>query len=53
MAAIVITTIWWSLGDRDDPVSGGLQDISKDIYEAAASTTPRASRRSGTSRCRT
>jgi multiple sugar transport system permease protein len=41
MAAIVITTIWWSLGIAMILFLAGLQDISKDIYEAAASTTRR------------
>ncbi|RME14809.1 MAG: sugar ABC transporter permease [Alphaproteobacteria bacterium] len=36
MAAIVITTIWWSLGIAMILFLAGLQDISKDIYEAAA-----------------
>lgn len=36
MAAIVITTIWWSLGIAMMLFLAGLQDISKDIYEAAA-----------------
>ncbi len=35
MAAIVITTIWWSLGIAMILFLAGLQDISKDIYEAA------------------
>lgn len=36
MAAIVITTVWWSLGIAMILFLAGLQDISKDIYEAAA-----------------
>ena len=36
MAAIVITTVWWSLGVAMILFLAGLQDISKDIYEAAA-----------------
>ena len=36
MAAIVITTIWWSLGIAMILFLAGLQDISRDIYEAAA-----------------
>jgi multiple sugar transport system permease protein len=36
MAAIVITTIWWSLGIAMILFLAGIQDISKDIYEAAA-----------------
>lgn len=36
MAAIVIATIWWSLGIAMILFLAGLQDISKDIYEAAA-----------------
>lgn len=36
MAAIVITTIWWSLGIAMILFLAGLQDISKDLYEAAA-----------------
>ncbi len=35
MAAIVIATIWWSLGIAMILFLAGLQDISKDIYEAA------------------
>ena len=36
MAAIVIATIWWSLGIAMILFLAGLQDISQDIYEAAA-----------------
>lgn len=36
MAAIVIATIWWSLGIAMILFLAGLQDISRDIYEAAA-----------------
>ena len=36
MAAIVITTIWWSLGIAMILFLAGLQDISKDLYEAAS-----------------
>lgn len=36
MAAIVITTIWWSLGIAMILFLAGLQDISADLYEAAA-----------------
>jgi multiple sugar transport system permease protein len=36
MAAIVITTIWWSLGIAMILFLAGLQDISPIIYEAAA-----------------
>lgn len=36
MAAIVITTVWWSLGIAMILFLAGIQDISKDIYEAAA-----------------
>jgi multiple sugar transport system permease protein len=36
MAAIVIATIWWSLGIAMILFLAGIQDISKDIYEAAA-----------------
>ncbi len=36
MAAIVITTVWWSLGIAMILFLAGLQDISRDIYEAAA-----------------
>jgi multiple sugar transport system permease protein len=45
MAAIVITTIWWSLGIAMILFLAGLQDISKDLYEAAAldnATGPKA-----------
>jgi len=35
MAAIVITTVWWSLGIAMMLFLAGLQDISKEIYEAA------------------
>ena len=35
MAAIVITTIWWSLGIAMILFLAGLQDIPTDIYEAA------------------
>ncbi len=35
MAAIVIATVWWSLGIAMILFLAGLQDISKDIYEAA------------------
>jgi multiple sugar transport system permease protein len=36
MAAIVIATVWWSLGIAMILFLAGLQDISKDLYEAAA-----------------
>ncbi len=36
MAAIVITTIWWSLGIAMILFLAGLQNISKDLYEAAS-----------------
>lgn len=36
MAAIVIATIWWSLGIAMILFLAGLQDISTEIYEAAA-----------------
>ncbi|MEE4119484.1 MAG: sugar ABC transporter permease [Paracoccaceae bacterium] len=36
MAAIVIATIWWSLGIAMILFLAGLQDISRDLYEAAA-----------------
>jgi len=36
MAAIVITTIWWSLGIAMILFLAGLQDISGDLYEAGA-----------------
>ena len=36
MAALVIATIWWSLGIAMILFLAGLQDISKDLYEAAA-----------------
>jgi len=36
MAAIVIATIWWSLGIAMILFLAGLQDISKDLYEAGA-----------------
>nr|WP_321456603.1 sugar ABC transporter permease [uncultured Cohaesibacter sp.] len=36
MTAIVITTVWWSLGIAMILFLAGLQDISRDIYEAAA-----------------
>ncbi len=36
MAAIVIATIWWSLGIAMILFLAGMQDISRDIYEAAA-----------------
>ncbi|RYG89304.1 sugar ABC transporter permease [Loktanella sp. IMCC34160] len=36
MAAIVITTIWWSLGIAMILFLAGMQDISKDLYEAGA-----------------
>ncbi len=36
MAAIVVTTVWWSLGIAMILFLAGMQDISKDIYEAAA-----------------
>lgn len=36
MSAIVIATIWWSLGIAMILFLAGLQDISRDIYEAAA-----------------
>lgn len=36
MAAIVIATIWWSLGIAMILFLAGLQDISSEIYEAAA-----------------
>jgi len=36
MAAIVITTVWWSLGIAMILFLAGLQDISKDLYEAAS-----------------
>lgn len=36
MAAIVITTVWWSLGIVMILFLAGLQDISRDLYEAGA-----------------
>lgn len=36
MPAIVITTVWWSVGVSIILFLAGLQDISKEIYEAAA-----------------
>jgi multiple sugar transport system permease protein len=36
MAAIVITTVWWSLGIAMILFLAGLQDINRDICEAAA-----------------
>lgn len=36
MAAIVIATIWWSLGIAMILFLAGIQDISKDLYEAGA-----------------
>ncbi|WP_292285426.1 carbohydrate ABC transporter permease [Marivita sp.] len=36
MAAIVIATIWWSLGIAMILFLAGLQDISKDLFEAGA-----------------
>ena len=36
MAAIVITTVWWSLGIAMILFLAGLQDISRDLYEAGA-----------------
>lgn len=36
MAAIVITTVWWSLGIAMILFLAGLQNISRDLYEAAA-----------------
>lgn len=36
MAAIVIATIWWSLGIAMILFLAGLQDISRDLYEAGA-----------------
>jgi multiple sugar transport system permease protein len=36
MAAIVIATIWWSLGIAMILFLAGMQDISREIYEAAA-----------------
>jgi multiple sugar transport system permease protein len=36
MAAVVITTVWWSLGIAMILFLAGLQDISKDLYEAGA-----------------
>ena len=44
MAAIVIATIWWSLGIAMILFLAGLQDISKDIYEAAALDNARGAR---------
>lgn len=35
MAAIIITTVWWSLGIALILFLAGLQDIPRDIYEAA------------------
>lgn len=35
MAAIVIATVWWSIGIAMMLFLAGLQDISKEIYEAA------------------
>jgi hypothetical protein len=53
MAAIVITTVWWSLGDRDDPVSWRASGHLEGHLRGRRSTTRAGSRRSGTSRCRT
>ena len=36
MAAIVITTVWWSVGIAMILFLAGLQDISRDLYEAGA-----------------
>ncbi|MCC5962254.1 MAG: sugar ABC transporter permease [Rhodobacteraceae bacterium] len=36
MASIVIATIWWSLGIAMILFLAGIQDISKDLYEAGA-----------------
>lgn len=36
MPALVITTVWWSIGIAMILFLAGLQDISADIYEAAA-----------------
>ena len=36
MAAIVITTVWWSLGIAMILFLAGLQDISRDLYEAGS-----------------
>ena len=36
MAAIVVTTVWWSLGIAMILFLAGLQDISRDLFEAAA-----------------
>lgn len=36
MSAIVITTVWWSLGIALILCLAGLQNISQDLYEAAA-----------------
>ena len=36
MAAIVIATVWWSLGIAMILFLAGLQDISRDLYEAGA-----------------
>lgn len=44
MAAIVIATIWWSLGIAMILFLAGLQDISKEIYEAAALDNARGAR---------
>jgi multiple sugar transport system permease protein len=44
MAAIVIATIWWSLGIAMILFLAGLQDISSEIYEAAALDNARGPR---------
>ncbi|WP_217810017.1 carbohydrate ABC transporter permease [Salibaculum griseiflavum] len=44
MAAIVIATVWWSLGIAMILFLAGLQDISSEIYEAAALDNARGAR---------
>ncbi|WP_084860615.1 carbohydrate ABC transporter permease [Salibaculum halophilum] len=44
MAAIVIATVWWSLGIAMILFLAGLQDISSEIYEAAALDNARGPR---------
>ena len=36
MAAIVITTVWWSIGIAMILFLAGMQDISAELYEAGA-----------------
>ena len=53
MVSAVIATVWWTLGFNFVLYLAGLQEIPRELYEAAATEGAQAAAsRSGTSRCR-